>query len=179
MFTSFEAGRLDALDSAAAIAARYRSEERVRSLCATVVPVAGLIAETARTFREDEMATLQTLVDMPEVELDLMLLSVDRFSDPSTSPLPSRTRRDLLSLAHPHLGHHARYGCIERDLHLHGLEETDGLADGHAISGLYADGDDHGRGAGAHVAGGLRSKAMGVPLDLDPQPHVVHVVEEA
>ena len=53
------------------------------------------------------------------------------------------------------------------------------MAGGDAIPGLYADGDDHGRGAGADVAGGLRAEAIGVPLDLDPQPHLGRVVEEA
>ena len=40
------AGRLDALDSAARIAGRYRADPRLRAVCLTVVPVATLVAET-------------------------------------------------------------------------------------------------------------------------------------
>ena len=48
------AGRLDAMESAVRIAERYRDDPAVRSLCATVVPMAGLLAETGLTLREDE-----------------------------------------------------------------------------------------------------------------------------
>ncbi len=91
------AGRPDALASAATIAQRYAADQRVRALCTTVIPVAGLIAETGATLREEEMAALRALVAMPASELDEMLLSVDRFSDPARSPLTPQTRRDLLS----------------------------------------------------------------------------------
>jgi len=91
------AGRLDALASAQTIAGRYRADDRIRSLCAAVIPVAGLIAETGTTFREDEMETLRSLGTMPAEELTSLLLSVDRFVDPASSPLPSQTRRDLLA----------------------------------------------------------------------------------
>lgn len=91
------AGRLDALESAAAIAQRYATDQRVRTLCSTVIPVAGLIAETGATLREDEMAALRALVAMPASELDSMMLSVDRFSDSARSALLPETRRDLLA----------------------------------------------------------------------------------
>ena len=55
------AGRLDAMESAARIALRYRSDETIRELCATVVPLAGLLAETGLTMREDEAGALRTL----------------------------------------------------------------------------------------------------------------------
>lgn len=90
------AGRLDALESASAIAERYAADDRVRSLCATVLPVAGLIAETGFTLREDEVARLRELTAMPPAGLDEMLLSVDRFCAPGVSPLTSEYRRDLL-----------------------------------------------------------------------------------
>ncbi len=48
--------RPDAMDSAARIAERYRHDDQVRALCSTVVPVAGLLAETGLTLREDEAA---------------------------------------------------------------------------------------------------------------------------
>jgi hypothetical protein len=90
------AGRIDALQSARIIAERYRADPRVRALCSTAIPVAGLIAETGATLREDEMAALRALVSMPPDELEFLLLSVDRFCDPALSPLPTGTRQDLL-----------------------------------------------------------------------------------
>ena len=90
------AGRLDALVSARVIATRYRSDERVRALCSTVIPVAGLIAETGATLREDEAASLRSLATMEPDELAPLLLSVDRFCNPASSPLTSQTRQDLL-----------------------------------------------------------------------------------
>lgn len=73
-------GRLDALGSARKIAQRYRTDEKIRSLCQTVVAVAGLLAQTGRTMRQHEVATLTALAGLPRDELDGMLLSVDRFS---------------------------------------------------------------------------------------------------
>ncbi|MCP3998759.1 MAG: hypothetical protein GY722_27360 [bacterium] len=90
------AGRRDALDSAAAIAGRYARDARIRTLCATVVPVAGLIAETGRTLQESEGGSLRALADLPHDEIQPMSLSVDRFADPNRSPLDSDTRRQLL-----------------------------------------------------------------------------------
>jgi hypothetical protein len=90
------AGRLDALDSAAGIARRYAADDRVRSLCAAVVPVAGLIAETGFTMREEEMAQLRALAAMDGPALEGMLLSVERFCAPGVGPLTAEYRRDLL-----------------------------------------------------------------------------------
>ncbi|HSQ37522.1 MAG TPA: dynamin family protein [Acidimicrobiia bacterium] len=90
------AGRLDALESAAAIARRYAADDAVRSLCAAVVPVAGLIAETGLTLREEEMAHLRALADTETAELEGMLLSVERFCAPGVGPLTAEYRRDLL-----------------------------------------------------------------------------------
>ncbi len=90
------AGRLDALESASAIAERYAADDRVRSLCATVLPVAGLIAETGFTLREEEVARLRELTAIPWGELEGMLLSVERFCAPGVSPLTAEYRRDLL-----------------------------------------------------------------------------------
>jgi hypothetical protein len=73
-------GRLDALSSARRIARRYRADDKIRGLCQTVVAVAGLLAETGRTMRQDEFTALTHLAGMPRAELDTMLLSADRFS---------------------------------------------------------------------------------------------------
>jgi hypothetical protein len=90
------AGRPDALDSAARIAARYRGDERVRALCATVTPLAGLLAETGLTLREDEAASLRMLAETPAEELEHMLVSADNFCELSASNLTAELRRDLL-----------------------------------------------------------------------------------
>lgn len=90
-------GRLDALDSARAIATRYSQDERIRELCVNVLPVAGLLAETGTTLQEHEVAALREIAALDEAELDLMLLSVDRFSAPEASHLLVETRTMLLA----------------------------------------------------------------------------------
>jgi hypothetical protein len=90
------AGRLDALDSAARIADRYRSDGVIQSLCATVVPLAGLLAETGLTLREEEFARLKALAAVPAEELEQMLLSADQFCDVEASDITVELRRGLL-----------------------------------------------------------------------------------
>ena len=88
--------RLDALDSAMRIAARYRADTQLRELCTAIVPVAGLLAETGLSLREDEAATLRTLSATPADELALMLLAVDEFCAPERSNVTVELRRQLL-----------------------------------------------------------------------------------
>jgi hypothetical protein len=90
-------GRLDALISARRIAARYRAEDSLRGLCQTVVAVAGLLAYTGRTLRQDEFAALARLAAMPAEQLDELLLTADRFArrDDPADP-PAETRAALL-----------------------------------------------------------------------------------
>jgi hypothetical protein len=73
------AGRLDAMFSARAIATRYRSEPSLRGLCQNVVAVAGLLGYGGRTLRNNEYAAFAELARRPREELDLALLSADRF----------------------------------------------------------------------------------------------------
>ena len=89
-------GRPDALESAANIADRYGKDERIRSLCVRVLPVAGLLAETGATIEEHEAASLRTLAGIDGPLLRGMLLSVDRFLDPESSDLLVETRHALL-----------------------------------------------------------------------------------
>lgn len=94
-------GRIDALQSAHRIAERYRADERLRDLCGTVVPVAGLLAQAGRTMRQDEFAALSGLSAVPRGDLDAALLSVDRFTrdDPRVDKLlglPAARRSALL-----------------------------------------------------------------------------------
>jgi hypothetical protein len=80
-------GREDALESAARIAARYEQDPRLTSLCSTVLPVAGLLAATAATLREDEFRAVTTLAAADEAERDRLLLTASRFTT-AESPIP-------------------------------------------------------------------------------------------
>lgn len=73
------AGRLDAMASARRIATRLSADPSVRRLVQTVVPVAGLLAETAATLTEDEVGHLRRLAERAPREVEGLLLSVDRF----------------------------------------------------------------------------------------------------
>jgi hypothetical protein len=89
-------GRLDALESARRIAARYGSDPTLRSLCSAVVPVAGLLAEAGTTLREDEYRALHSLAGADQPTLDAMLVTTDRFVAAGIGPLTIEIRRALL-----------------------------------------------------------------------------------
>ncbi|MCP3992731.1 MAG: GTP-binding protein [Actinomycetia bacterium] len=90
-------GRIDAMGSARRIAARYGRDARLRRLVQVVLPMAGLLAETARTLTEREFRQLVELATVPRRTLEDYLLSADRFinADPEI-PLTSMERSDLL-----------------------------------------------------------------------------------
>ncbi len=90
------AGRLDAMDSALRIARRYRDEATVRSLTSTVVPIAGLLAETGLTMREDEAAALRALAGHADDSLERMLLGADQLCSTASDLITVEARRDLL-----------------------------------------------------------------------------------
>jgi hypothetical protein len=90
-------GRIDAMASARRIARRLAADSRVRRVVQTVVPVAGLLAETAVTLTEAEVQHLRVIADRPPKEIEALLLSVDRFL--SSAPdlgLTTYERRALL-----------------------------------------------------------------------------------
>ncbi|MEJ2861646.1 dynamin family protein [Actinomycetospora flava] len=93
-------GRLDALVTAAQVARRYRAEPGLRRHCRTVVPVAGLLAETARTLRAAEFAAVRDLAAGAREDVEDLLLSADRFLDArlpdAVAPMDRRARRALL-----------------------------------------------------------------------------------
>lgn len=92
------AGRLAALESAGRIARRYRADPNVRRLCQTVMPVAGLLAETGATLREDEFRALTELVAVEPEMLQRLLLSADRFAAvDAPTELDADARRALLA----------------------------------------------------------------------------------
>lgn len=90
-------GRLDAVGSARRIADRYGRDPRLRRLVQVVVPVAGLLAETAGTLTESEYRLLSDLAAPPASQIEPHLLSVDRFVNASPDvPLTSLEREHLL-----------------------------------------------------------------------------------
>lgn len=72
-------GRLDAMASARRIAGRIATDPNVRRVVQTVVPVAGLLAETAATLTEAEVSRLRKVAQLPVREAEPLLLSADRF----------------------------------------------------------------------------------------------------
>jgi hypothetical protein len=90
------AGRLDAMESARRIADRYRNDGMVHGLAATVLPMAGLLAETGLTLLESEAAALRSLASTPDDVLERMLLGADELCADHASDLPVDVRRGLL-----------------------------------------------------------------------------------
>jgi Dynamin family len=90
-------GRIDALLAAERVARRYSEDPALRRLCQTVVPVAGLLAQSARTMRQAEYLALQELADCPHQDTRALLMSVDRFCRPEAPvPLDATARVALL-----------------------------------------------------------------------------------
>lgn len=73
------AGRIDSLLSAGSIAERYSWDPNLRKLALGVVPVAGLLAQSARTLRQPDFEALQLLATLDRAARERMLLSADRF----------------------------------------------------------------------------------------------------
>jgi hypothetical protein len=73
------AGRPDSMTSARRIAARLSTDPLVRRVVQTVVPMAGLLAETAVTLTEAEVSQLRRLAEQPPRAVEGLLLSADRF----------------------------------------------------------------------------------------------------
>jgi hypothetical protein len=72
--------RLDAMEAAGRVAARYATDERLRRLCPVVVPVAGLLGAAGATLREDEYRALAVVGAEPMSEVVELLLTADRFA---------------------------------------------------------------------------------------------------
>jgi hypothetical protein len=90
-------GRIDSMASAQRIAARYRQDPKVRRLAQTVVPVAGLLAQSGATLREAEYKALDAIANAPRDDVDALFLSADRFVQASTPvALTSMEREHLL-----------------------------------------------------------------------------------
>jgi 50S ribosome-binding GTPase len=89
-------GRVDALESAARVAARYQQDPRLQALCQTVLPVAGFLAAAAATLREDEFRAITTLAQAGEAELERLLVTAARFTGAQTGIAVDPARRAAL-----------------------------------------------------------------------------------
>jgi Dynamin family len=91
--------RVDALEAAAGVARRYRTDRQLRRLCQTVIPVAGLLAEGSGRLSEIEFRALGRLAEAPDDLVDEVLVSVDRFAGrPVPVDLAMEERQHLLDL---------------------------------------------------------------------------------
>ena len=91
------AGRIDAMLSAEDVARRFTAELDRTGICQAVVPVAGLLALTARTLRQSEFTALEKLAGVQPAELNKVMLSADRFvRDDLALPVDGPTRAELL-----------------------------------------------------------------------------------
>lgn len=90
------AGRIDSLVSARGVAERYRQDGSLRALALGVVPVAGLLAQSACTLREAEFSVLAELAALDREERERLLVSVDRFVRPTETVASSPEARTAL-----------------------------------------------------------------------------------
>jgi hypothetical protein len=89
--------RLDAMEVAGRVASRYEADPRMRRLCSTVVPVAGLLAQGAATLREEEFRALGVIAGLPAADAGEALLTADRFAaGHARISVPEGTRVELL-----------------------------------------------------------------------------------
>ncbi|WP_431797678.1 dynamin family protein [Microbacterium kunmingense] len=91
-------GRIDSMLSAQKVARRYEKDGDLASLSLGVVPVAGLLAESAKTLRENEYAAFKELAALPRDDRERLMVSADRFARPSDlTSLSEKARKALLS----------------------------------------------------------------------------------
>ncbi|WP_314508034.1 dynamin family protein [uncultured Microbacterium sp.] len=91
-------GRIDSMLSAGKVARRYERDADLASLVLGVVPVAGLVAEGARTLREGEYNAFRELAGLERSDRESLFVSADRFTRESQkTTLSTKERRVLLS----------------------------------------------------------------------------------
>lgn len=90
-------GRIDALTSAKRLARKYRTDVALTGLCQNAIAVSGLLAHAGRTLTAEELSSLQVLAAAARRELEIALVSADRFvGDGVPLRLDARTRTALL-----------------------------------------------------------------------------------
>jgi Dynamin family len=91
-------GDADALEQAGRLARSLAEDPTLRSLVAKVLPVAGLLAQSAVTLTEATYRTLATVASLDEGDVAAALLSVDRFVAANRlSTVAAADRQRLLS----------------------------------------------------------------------------------
>jgi len=88
--------RLDAMEVAGAIAARYEADPRLQRLCPIVVPMDGALAYAAEQLSPTEHRLFAALAALSTKETDALLLSADRFVTRSLSVAISAAERELV-----------------------------------------------------------------------------------
>lgn len=136
------AGRLDSLISSRDIADRYRHDPTLRALSLGVVPIAGLLAQSARTLRQAEFAALAALALLPKTERARLLISADRFTrtEPAAAAQLSSAARTALLHRYGLFGIRLAIVLIEAGIDdagdlSHELARRSGLADLLALVG--------------------------------------------
>lgn len=81
-----------------------RARQELRSIVSDVIPVNGLLAETANTdrFTEDDAHALRQLSELDELDLEDAMLSQTDFLDTDLIDLPREERRRLLDMLDLH-----------------------------------------------------------------------------
>jgi len=90
-------GRIDALTSAKVLARRYRKDVALSGVSQNAIAVSGLLAHAGRTLTSEELSSLQVLAAAARRELEIAMVSADRFvGDVVPLRLDARTRTALL-----------------------------------------------------------------------------------
>ena len=91
-------GRIDSLLSARRVALRYEHDGDLATLALGVIPVAGLLAEGARTLRESEYIAFRELAGLDRADRERLLVSADRFTRESDATgLSVAVRQELIA----------------------------------------------------------------------------------
>lgn len=91
-------GRIDSLLSARRVALRYERDGDLASLALGVIPVAGLLAEGARTLRESEYIAFRELAGLARRDREGLLVSADRFTrENAATGLSIAVRQELIA----------------------------------------------------------------------------------
>lgn len=91
-------GRIDSLLSAKRVALRYEHDGDLATLALGVIPVAGLLAEGARTLRESEYIAFRELAGLDRADRERLLVSADRFTrETDATGLSVAVRQELIA----------------------------------------------------------------------------------
>ena len=91
-------GRIDSLLSARKVALRYEHDGDLATLALGVIPVAGLLAEGARTLRESEYIAFRELAGLDRADREGLLVSADRFTrETDATGLSVAVRQELIA----------------------------------------------------------------------------------